>query len=169
MTNKDIQTLIDRYLEGETSPQEERQLARELQRTDLPEEWEAIRLMLGELAMGEAEYDAVMEERSNTATAIREQLSNEAAIGQHVQKPSALLRAIRVISTLAALYLVGLFFYQQMPESNREQAQNEVPHYYTQDQLRGSTLKDVYTSRLRASQERTITYHQLKNLNYEKD
>ena len=35
MTNKEIQTLIDRYLEGETSPQEERQLARELQRDNL--------------------------------------------------------------------------------------------------------------------------------------
>ena len=52
MTNKEIQTLIDRYLEGGTSPQEERQLARELQRDNLSEEWQAIRLMLGELAMG---------------------------------------------------------------------------------------------------------------------
>lgn len=149
MTNKDIQTLIDRYLEGETSPQEERLLARELQRDNLPEEWQAIQLMLGELAMGEAQYDAIMEQRTN--------------------QPSALLRAIRVVSTLAAIYLIGLFFYQQMPETSAEQEMNEVPHYYTQDQLRGSTLKDVYTSRLRASQERTITYHQLKNLNYEKD
>ena len=162
MTNKDIQTLIDRYLEGETSPQEECQLARELQRDNLPEEWQAIRLMLGELAMGEAQYDAIMEQRSNNqpAAAIEE---------RHSSQPSALLRAIRVVSTLAAIYLVGLFFYQQMPETSAEQEMNEVPHYYTQDQLRGSTLKDVYTSRLRASQERTLTYHQLKNLNYEKD
>lgn len=162
MTNKDIQTLIDRYLEGETSPQEERLLARELQCDNLPEEWQAIRLMLGELAMGEAQYDAIMEQRSNnqSAATIEE---------QHTSQPSALLRAIRVVSTLAAIYLVGLFFYQQMPETSAEQEMNEVPHYYTQDQLRGSTLKDVYTSRLHASQERTITYHQLKNLNYEKD
>ena len=102
-----------------------------------------------------------MEQRSN---------NQPAAIEEHrTSQPSALLRAIRVVSTLAAIYLVGLFFYQQMPETSAEQEMNEVPHYYTQDQLRGSTLKDVYTSRLRASQERTITYHQLKNLNYEKD
>lgn len=161
MTNKDIQKLIDRYLEGETSPQEERLLARELQCDNLPEEWQAIRLMLGELAMGEAQYDAIMEQRSNNQPAAIEE--------QHTSQPSALLRAIRVVSTLAAIYLVGLFFYQQVPEASVEQEMNEVPHYYTQDQLRGSTLKDVYTSRLRASQERTITYHQLKNLNYEKD
>jgi len=63
MTNKDIQKLIDKYLDGETTPTEERQLARELQRDDLPEEWKAIRLMLGELAMGEVAYDQIMEER----------------------------------------------------------------------------------------------------------
>ena len=148
MTNKEIQQLIDKYLEGETSPAEERQLARELQRDDLPEEWQAIRLMLGELMTGAAEYDTIMEQRK--------------------QKPSAILRAIRIISTVAAIYLVGLFFYQQMPETNSVKEKNEVPHYYTQDLSRGSTLMDVYTSRLRASQKRTITYNQLKTLNYEK-
>ena len=40
MTNKEIQQLINRYLEGETSPEEERQLALELQSNDLPEEWQ---------------------------------------------------------------------------------------------------------------------------------
>lgn len=148
MTNKEIQHLIDKYLAGETSPAEERRLAHELQRNDLPQEWQAIRLMLGELTTGAAEYDTIMEQRK--------------------QKPSAILRAIRIISTLAAIYLVGLFFYQQMPETNSVKEKNEVPHYYTQDLSQGSTLKDVYTSRLRASQERTVTYNQLKTMNYEK-
>lgn len=60
MTDKEIQKLIDSYLEGGTSPEEERQLARELLRPNLPEEWQVIGLMLGELAIGEAEYDAIM-------------------------------------------------------------------------------------------------------------
>ncbi len=60
MTNKDIQILIDKYLEGMTAPEEELSLARELQRQDIPEEWKAIRLMLGDLALGEAEYDAII-------------------------------------------------------------------------------------------------------------
>ena len=65
MTNKDIEQLINKYLDGETSPAEECQLARELQRTDIPREWRVVRLMLGELTLGEAEYDAIMTRRSN--------------------------------------------------------------------------------------------------------
>ena len=64
MTNKDIEQLINKYLDGETSPAEECQLARELQRTDIPEEWQVVRLMLGELTLGEAEYDALLAERT---------------------------------------------------------------------------------------------------------
>jgi hypothetical protein len=70
MTNKDIQQLIDRYLNGKTTPEEERMLAQELLREDLPSEWQAIRLMLGELVMGEAEYDAMMAKRLQTANHI---------------------------------------------------------------------------------------------------
>ena len=60
MTNNEIQILIDKYLEGMTAPEEELSLARELQRQDIPEEWKAIRLMLSDLALGEAEYDAII-------------------------------------------------------------------------------------------------------------
>lgn len=70
MTDKEIQQLIDSYLEGTTSPEEERLLAHELLRHDIPEEWKAVRLMLGELAMGEAEYDNIMANRQKKATVI---------------------------------------------------------------------------------------------------
>ena len=61
MTNKDIQTLINKYLAGLTSPQEELQLTQALQQhNSLPAEWQAINLMLGELTQGEAAYDAIM-------------------------------------------------------------------------------------------------------------
>lgn len=70
MTDKEIQKLIDRYLEGITTPEEERQLAHELLRVDIPEEWQAIRLMLGELAMGEVEYDDIMESRQKKTPVI---------------------------------------------------------------------------------------------------
>ena len=85
------QQLINKYLEGETSPEEERLLALALQGDDMPEEWQAIRLMLGELTIGEAEYDNIMEQRK-----------------EKQRKPSALLVAIRTISSMAAIYLVGL-------------------------------------------------------------
>ena len=106
MTNKEIQQLINKYLEGETSPEEERLLALALQGNDIPEEWQTIRLMLGELTMGEAEYDNIMEQRK--------------------EKPSAILIALRTISSIAAIYLVGLFFWlQQTPEIKTETAYNQ--------------------------------------------
>lgn len=145
MTDKDIQILTDKYLEGMTTPEEELTLARELQRPGLPEEWQAIRLMLGELALGEAEYDAIMAERK--------------------QKPSAIIVALRMISSIAAIMLIGLFFYQQSSASTPNIPSNEVPHNYTSNLTAGSTLKDVYTSRQQRDQ--FISYTQFRQMRYE--
>lgn len=94
MTNKEIQQLIDKYLEGETTPVEEQQLARALQLCqELPADWQAVRLMLGELTLGEAAYDDIMAQRRH--------------------RPSALLIALRTVLSAAAIYLVGLFLWLQ--------------------------------------------------------
>ena len=94
MTDKDIQRLTDRYLAGATTPAEERRLALALrQRGELSEEWQAVSLMLGELTAGEAEYDAIMVKRK--------------------AKPSAVVVALRIMLTAAAVYLVGLFLWLQ--------------------------------------------------------
>ena len=145
MTNHEIQILIDKYLEGMTTPEEELTLARELQQPDLPDDWQAIRLMLGDLALGEAEYDAIMAQRK--------------------QKPSAIIIALRTISSIAAIMLIGLFFYQQSSASVPNIPSNEVPHYYTSNLTAGSTLKDVYTSRQQRDQ--FISYTQLRQMRYE--
>jgi len=63
MTQKDVNQLIDKYMEGKTSPQEERQLAIEVNRPDAPAEWKIVAEMLGELTLGEALYDEAMAER----------------------------------------------------------------------------------------------------------
>ena len=145
MTNNEIQILIDKYLEGLTTPEEELTLARELQQPDLPDDWQAIRMMLGDLALGEAEYDAIMAQRSH--------------------KPSAVILALRAISSIAAIMLVGLFFYQQSSTSESDIQSNEVPHDYTSNLTAGSTLKDVYTSRQQRDQ--FISYTQLRQMRYE--
>ena len=145
MTNHEIQILIDKYLEGMTTPEEELTLARELQQPDLPDDWQAIRMMLGELALGEAEYDAIMAQRK--------------------QKPSAIIIALRTISSIAAIMLIGLFFYQQSSASVPNIPSNEVPHYYTSNLTAGSTLKDVYTSRQQRDQ--FISYTQFRQMRYE--
>ena len=94
MTDKDIRELADRYLAGATTPAEERRLALALrQRGELSEEWQAVSLMLGELTAGEAEYDAIMAGRR--------------------ARPSAVVVALRIMLTTAAVYLVGLFLWLQ--------------------------------------------------------
>ena len=156
MKDKDIEQLINKYLEGETSPAEEQKLALELQRPDIPEEWQAIRLMLGELTIGEAEYDKT--------------LSNSPSRGRTRYKPLAIegegfgekvFFFVRSITSMAAVLLVGLFLYQHTPNGNV----NEVPHYYTSNFAAGCTLKNVYTSR--QHQEKILSYTQFKTMLYE--
>jgi hypothetical protein len=148
MTNKEIQQLINKYLEGETSPEEERLLALALQGDDMPEEWKTIRLMLGELTMGEAEYDAIMEQRK--------------------EKPSAILIALRTISSIAAIYLVGLFFWlQQTPELKTETAYNQGKPTPPTSYCTEGTPREILTCYLEHRQAQPDTYKQLKRMNYE--
>ena len=148
MTNKEIQQLINKYLEGETSPEEERQLALELQGDNQPEEWQAIRLMLGELTIGEAEYDAIMEQRK--------------------EKPSAILIALRTISSIAAIYLVGLFFWlQQTPELKTETAYNTGKPTPPTSYCTEGTPREILMCYLERRKAQPHIYQQLKQKIYE--
>ena len=155
MTNKQIQNLIDKYLAGETSPTEERQLTLALhQCQELPEEWKAVSLMLGELTLGEAEYDAIMAQRK--------------------EKSSALIIALRIVSSIAAIWLVGLFIYQQtesptkpaMALSNNNKVENHQPApqpaYCTE-----GTPREILMCYLERRQAQPDTYKQLKRMSYE--
>ena len=145
MKTKDIEQLINKYLEGETSPAEEQKLALELQRPDIPEDWQAIRLMLGELTLGEAEYNSLLAKKS-------------LPFGGGLERGRGWVSAI---SSMAAVLLVGLFLYQHIPNGNV----NEVPHYYTSNLSAGSTLRNVYTSR--QHKEKILSYTQFKTMLYE--
>ena len=148
MTNKEIQQLINRYLEGETSPEEERQLALELQGDNLSEEWQAIRLMLGELSMGEAEYDTIMEQRK--------------------EKPSAILIALRTISSIAAIYLVGLFFWlQQTPELKTETAYNQGKPTPSTTYCTEGTPREILMCYMERRKAQPHFYQQIKKMTYE--
>ena len=63
MTQQEVNRLIDKYMDGTTSLEEERQLAIEVNRPDAPEEWKIVAEMLGELTLGEALYNEEMAER----------------------------------------------------------------------------------------------------------
>ena len=149
MKDKDIEQLINKYLEGETSPAEEQKLALELQRPDIPEEWQTIRLMLGELTLGEAEYHSLLAKKS-------------LPFGGGLERGrGALVISLRFITSMAAVLLVGLFLYQHLPEENV----NEVPHYYTLNSTAGNTLKNVYTSR--QQREKSLSYTKFRTMLYE--
>jgi hypothetical protein len=118
----------------------------------MPEEWQAIRLMLGELTMGEAEYDNIMEQRK-----------------QEQKKPSAVLVALRTITSVAAIYLVGLFFWlQQTPELKTETAYNQgKPTPTTTSYCTEGTPREILMCYLEHRQAQPDTYKQLKRMNYE--
>ena len=71
MTYKDTEILIQKYLNGETTAEEERLLALEVSRDDAPDDWKVIAEMLGELTVDEALFDQMMEERSRKSRIVK--------------------------------------------------------------------------------------------------
>ena len=149
MTDKDIQQLTDRYLAGETTPAEERRLALALrQRGKLSEEWQAVSLMLGELAAGEAEYDAIMAERR--------------------AKPSAVIIALRIMLTTAAVYLVGLFLWlQQEPTEPVRLAKQQTVQEQTVVPCTEGTPDEIIMCYLEQRENRPNTYSLIRHSLYE--
>ena len=71
MTYNEIEILIQKYLNGETTAEEERLLALEVSRKDAPDDWKVIAEMLGELTVDEALFDQIMAERKQKPRFIR--------------------------------------------------------------------------------------------------
>lgn len=79
-------------------------------------------------------------------------------------EPVAML-VLRVVSTLAAVWLVGLFLYVNMPTISAPQTANEVPHYHNSTLSQGGTLEAVYQRHQR--QDKQISYNQIRKMLYE--
>ena len=71
MTYKETEILIQKYLNGETTAEEERLLALEVSREDAPDDWKVIAEMLGELTIDEALFEQIMAERKQKPRFIR--------------------------------------------------------------------------------------------------
>ena len=71
MTYKDTEILIQKYLNGETTAEEERLLAREVTRENVPDDWKVIAEMLGELTVDEALFNQMMAERSRKSRIVK--------------------------------------------------------------------------------------------------
>ena len=149
MTDKDIQRLTDRYLAGATTPAEERRLALALrQRGELSEEWQAVSLMLGELTAGEAEYDAIMAGRR--------------------AKPSAVVVALRIMLTAAAVYLVGLFLWlQQEPTEPVRLAKQQTVQEQTVVPCTEGTPDEIIMCYFEQRETRPNTYNLIRQTLYE--
>jgi hypothetical protein len=149
MTDKDIQQLTDRYLAGATTPAEERRLALALrQRGELSEEWQAVSLMLGELTAGEAEYDAIMAGRR--------------------ARPSAVVVALRIMLTAAAVYLVGLFLWlQQEPTEPVRLADRQQPEQESVVPCTEGTPDEIIVCYLEQRETRPNTYSLIRQTLYE--
>ena len=71
MTYNDTEILIKKYLNGETTAEEERTLACEVAREDAPDDWKVIAGMLGELTIDEALFDQMIAERKSKPRIVR--------------------------------------------------------------------------------------------------
>ena len=71
MTYNETEILIKKYLNGETTAEEERTLACEVAREDVPDDWKVIAGMLGELIIDEALFDQMMAERKSKPRIVR--------------------------------------------------------------------------------------------------
>ena len=71
MKYNETEILIQKYLNGETTAEEERRLALEVSREDAPDDWKVIAEMLGELTVDEALFDKIMAERKQKPRFIR--------------------------------------------------------------------------------------------------
>ena len=62
MTHKETEILIQKYLNGETTAEEELLLALEVSRKDAPSDWKIVAGMLGELTIDQALFNRIMAE-----------------------------------------------------------------------------------------------------------
>ena len=102
---------------------------------------------------------------------IMSNLPEQAGVGL---APGAILIALRIITSVAALYLIGLFFYLQVePTGKTETAYNNMvekqqpappPAYCTE-----GTPREILMCYLEHRQAQPDTYRQLKQMNYENE
>ena len=81
------------------------------------------------------------------------------------RKAPTLLIALRTITSAAAMLLIGLFIYVNLPTKMASQQANT----YRTDLVQGNTLENLYTRSLQKSQSKSISYTQFKQMLYEKN
>lgn len=78
-----------------------------------------------------------------------------------------MITALRIVSTTAAVWLVGLFVYVHVPSPAHRIPKQEISYNNINALQRGSTLKDVYTRRQQEGKLKMLSYTQLRKKLYE--
>ena len=83
------------------------------------------------------------------------------------RKGVAIAKVLRIISSIAAVWLIGLFihFHAPLPPFREESDKNIQQHTYNLSS--GNTLKNVYTGALRQKDSKQLSYTHLRKMLYE--
>ena len=77
---------------------------------------------------------------------------------------SFMLSAVRIVLTMAAAWLIGLFIYQQLTDEGALQGSTS----YAADQSRAQALKDAYLRSMQKERQQTLSYTFVKKYINEK-
>ena len=86
-------------------------------------------------------------------------------VGQSNQRSINILRVVRIVSSMAAVWLIGLFFYVSNPTT--PQRQTNAGHRYSAGFPRGESLRKTYMVLKQKNESKQLSYTQLKKMIYE--
>ncbi|MBO4851641.1 MAG: hypothetical protein J5529_12195 [Prevotella sp.] len=82
-------------------------------------------------------------------------------------KGMAVIKVLRIISSIAAVWLIGLFIHYHAPMTPFPHQSGNINPYYTSNLSSGNTLKNVYTGALRQKDSKQLSYTHLRKMLYE--
>ena len=83
------------------------------------------------------------------------------------RKGFAVMKALRIFSSIAAVWLIGLFIYSHAPLAPFQLERDKNIQYHTFNLSSGNTLKNVYTGVQRQNESKQISYTHLRKMLYE--
>ena len=113
MNRQETERLIDKYLEGATSPEEELLLAGEVNRPDTPAEWKVIATMLGTLTLDEAEYDRTVKSEEWSEESEEKSVKREEKATRSISR----WKGWSIAASIIVVAGIGLWFYSQQNSS----------------------------------------------------
>ena len=84
---------------------------------------------------------------------------------QKTSRTRAIVKTLQIITTTAAVWLIGLFVYLHYIPAEKHQDLK----YYTMDIKHGSTLNDLYMTYMKKRETKMMSYTQLKRKIHEND